>query len=200
MRAIFIIVSIALLSTAAFAAIMEQYKTPFEFIQRQGVERVSNFDPRVNIERMEATVYLEPAQADKFKGVGRGGYAPFYARATARVKSSVYYGFPRAQVNIKTKDLDNYAFYEAWLVDTDTGYRLSLGTFSTLFGGVGELHYNVDNYLDPYDLIEITLEPWNDDTPLPGDPVLVGLIPTATEYDPAVKPSKMMGGAVYYLS
>jgi len=193
MKRLAILFALLLATTAALAAISEQYKTPFEAPRRQGVERVTHYDPRIHIARIDSTVYLEPAQASKFEGVGRGGYAPFYARGTARIFSRTTTGFPSASVHIKTKDIESGKVYEGWLVDHDSGYRLSLGTFVTTgFGGVGELRYRTNNYLDPYDTVEVTLEPYYDEDPAPGPLVLVGLMPQPRHYDPAVKQAKML--------
>lgn len=192
MKKLAIMLAFALAATAVIAAISEQYVSPFEFPQRYGVERVTHYDPRVNFARIDATVHLEPTEASKFKGVGRGGYAPYYQRATARIHSRTRSGFPRASVTINTKDLPAERVYEVWLVDADSGYRLSLGTFVTLYGGVGELFYQSDRYLDAYDTVEITEEPFDDFSLAPGPTVLVGLIPEPRLYDPVVKQPKML--------
>lgn len=186
------VLALVLATTAVLAAISDQYKTPFEFPRRYGVERVTHYDPRINIARIDTNVYLEPAEASKFKGVGRGGYAPFYARGSAKIQSSTYYGFPKASVKIQVKDVEPEQLYEAWLVDVDSGYRLSLGTFMTLYGGVGEHYWRADTYLDAYDTVEITAEPFLDEDPRPGATVLVGLIPEPRFYDPAVKQAKLL--------
>jgi len=189
---------IAVLSIGAFAAISDQYKSPFNFPRRYGVERVTHYDPRVNYDRIDSTIYLQPVEASKYRGVGRGGYAPFYARGTARLKSTSWYGYPRAQVNVKVKDLEpSYRAnkkFEVWLVDVDSGYRLSTGTFTTGFGGVGELKYDVENYIQTYDFVEITAEPLNDLDVRPGPAVLIGLInqnPNPNYYNPPPKQAKL---------
>jgi len=180
---LFIIVSVSV-----FAAISQQYKTPFDFPRRYGVERVTQYDPRTNYARIDTTVYLEPTEHSKFKGVGRGGYAPFYARGAARVHSTTWYGYPRASVDLKVKDLppsyENQQVYEGWLVDIDSGYRLSLGTFTTTFGGVGEMKYTTENYFDAYDYLEVTVEPYNDPDVRPGPAVLIGNVPTPYHFNP----------------
>ncbi len=197
-RTLLVIVLLALLSVSVLA--LHTYKTPFDAPRRYGVERVTHYDPRVNFARINTIVYLAPGVLEDFRGAGRGGYAPFYGRAAARVSSSTWYGFPRARVDIKTKDLipsdEINAQYEAWLVDKDTGYRLSLGTFTTLFGGVGELWWKSDTYyLDPYDLMEITVEPYDDTDVLPGEVVLVGAVPPPNlpiYFNPPPKSAKMV--------
>ena len=203
MKKIIIIVVLALLSLSVIA-IHDEYKSPFApfgiagrpYGLQRGVERVTHYDPRVNFARIDTTVYLGPPGVDTYKGVGRGGYAPFYARGTARLRSSTWYGYPRAQATITTKDIEPSdtikSQYEVWLVDTDTGYRLSLGTFTALFGGVGELWYKADLYFDAYEFVEVTVEPYNDVDVSPGPVVLLGRIPPPTYFNPPPKDAKLV--------
>lgn len=182
-----VILAIVVVSSVAVAT---DYVSSFDFPRRYGVERVTHYDPRVNYERMDTTVYLEPYQFDKGQGSGRGGYDPIYPRGTARVRSNTYYGYPRSSVKLSVKDIpaseDAGGVYEAWLVDENTEYRLSLGTFYTVRGGSGVLDTNMNNYLNAYDTLEITLEPYSDVDPLPGPVVLIGAI--AKTYDPYFNP------------
>jgi len=175
---------------------MNDYKTPFDFEKRLGVQRVTHYDPRVNFARIGAVVYLSPPGPVDYKGVGRGGYAPMYPRGTARISSTAWYGFPHAEIKITTKDIpvtsEVKGQFEAWVVDSESGYRLSLGTFTTLGGGVGELYFNADTYLDPYDWVEITIEPFDDYDVSPGPIVLLGRIPAPNYFDPVPKQAKMM--------
>ena len=90
------------------------------------------------------------------------------------------YGYPTAQVSVKTKDLpassDINAQFEAWLVDDDSGYRLSLGTFTTQQGGVADFRYTAGTYFNEYDVLEITVEPFHDTDIAPGNLVMYGKI------------------------
>ena len=197
----FVLVMIVLLVSLSVAA-LHDYKSPFEWeyrrygVERVGVERVTHYDPRVNFARIDSTVYLSPVGVQDYKGVGRGGYAPYYARGTAVIRSSTWYGYPRAQAKIVTKDLDPSdrikSQFEAWLVDADTGYRLSLGTFTTMFGGIGELWYKTDTYFDTYEWVEITVEPYDDLDVSPGPVVLLGRIPPPSHFNPPPKDAKMV--------
>ena len=195
-RLIVAILLAAMLSLSAVA--LHSYKSSFEFPRRYGVSRVTNFDPRVNEQSIETTVYMEPAEADKGKGYGRGGYDPIYPRGTAIVRSVTYYGYPTAEVLVNVKDLrpsyETYGQYEAWLVDDDTGHRLSLGTFTTGFGGVGAVRFQINNYLDAYDVVEVTTEPLYDTDISPGPIVLVGSIPAPAAFNPPPKTSLMIKG------
>ena len=187
-RAFIVITLVALLSFSVVGAIMQEYKSNFEFPRRYGVERVTHYDPRVNFAKIDTFVYLEPANADKGKGVGRGGYSPIYPRGTVDMRSSTWYGYPRAEAVIKTKDLpasdEINGQFEAWLVDEETGRRLSMGVFTTRFGGTGLLQYRIDNYFDPYDTVEVTLEPLFDEDITPGPVVLIGPIPAPRYFNP----------------
>ncbi len=198
----FVIVMMILLVSLSVVAIHTEYKSPFKWefrrygVERVGPERVTHYDPRVNVAKIDSTVYLSPPGPADYTGVGRGGYAPFYARGTARIGSSSSYGFPTAVATISTKDLEPsdriHSQFEVWLVDADTGYRLSLGTFTTLFGGVGELWYQADTYFDPYEWVEVTVEPFDDNDVSPGPVVLLGRIPPPSYFNPPPKDAKMV--------
>ncbi len=174
----------------------EQASSIFDVENRIGPERVSNFDPRVNKVQIDDWVYLEPSYNDPFEGVGRGGYAPMFPRSTALVKSTVWNNFPESYVSLSSKDLPvserTGAMFEAWLVDDDTGYRLSMGTFTTVFGGSGQLRYRSDTYLGPYDRIEITAEPFDDLDVTPGPVLLSGKITKDYYFTPGPKQAKMV--------
>lgn len=192
-RTLLVVVIMSLVAASAVA----QYVSIFDFPRTQGVERVTHYDPRVNYERIDSTVYLEPYRFDKGEGVGRGGYSPIYPRATARVRSSTYYGYPRGSFQLSTKDIPAServgGVYEAWLVDEDSGYRLSMGTFPAALGGVGTLNHNMWNYLNEYDTVEVTFEPYDDFDPLPGPIVLIGALPQSHEhYNPQAKQAKLL--------
>lgn len=175
---------------------LNDYKSAFDFPERLGVQRVTHYDPRVNFARIDSTVYLAPPGVEEQIGAGRGGYAPFYPRGTVRIRSSTWYGYPRAQLTVNTKDLppsyNDDIQYEVWLVDEDSGYRLSTGTFTTGFGGIGEMWYQIDNYFDAFDWVEITAEPYDDNDVSPGPIALLGRVPPPNFYDPAPKDSKMI--------
>lgn len=164
--------------------------------KKSGVQRVTNYDPRVNFARIETTVHLDPVARIEYVGAGRGGENPFYPRATARVKSYIWYGFPRAQVNVNTIDLPPTdrvnGQYEVWLFDDDSGFQFSLGTFTTLGGGVGEFKYDTENYLDAYDRVVISLEPLVDLDVRPTTIIMEGTIPEPYYFDPAPKQSKLV--------
>lgn len=77
--------------------------------------------------------------------------------------------------------LKNDEMYEAWLVDLDTGYQLSLGLFMVDQGGAVRFSFGSDNYVNSYDLVVITKEPFPDDDPRPsGDVVLLGYFDTTS--------------------
>lgn len=201
MKKLTILAIIALLAVPALGALQGTYSdTVFDFERRIGPERVTNFDPRVNVVSINSWVYLEPLYNDEFEGAGRGGYAPMFPRGTARVKSGTWNGFAESQVLINVKDLPVSSkiggHFEAWLVDDDTGYRLSMGTFTTIFGGVGQLRYRADNYFGAYDRVEITAEPFNDWDVLPGPALLQGKITKDYFYTPQPKQAKLVSSVI----
>jgi len=179
----------------------QQYKSPFNIENRiysnlgerplnpnrAGVQRVTHFDPRVTrvggFAEIDRFVYLKPVREQRFEGVGRGGYAPFYERGTAKIDSRTLYKgrAPTGRVTINTKDIPSSerarGYYEGWMVDDDTGYRLYLGAFTTLFGGTGELKYFANTYFHVYDRVEVTFKSFGDPNFGPGDVVLTGNMP-----------------------
>jgi len=200
MKKLALLIALLLASTLVVAYVTTDYQSPFAFPwpRTQGVERVTHYDPRVTSSQIDRTTYLNAVEAIQYPGYGRGGTTPFAARGVAKVRSAAWRGFPRSSVVITTKDIPasdkiNGA-YEAWLVDDDSGYMLSLGTFTTVWGGSGELRYKGNTYLDEYDRIEITLEPFNDYDVRPGPVVLEGPMPNsrAPYYNPKPKQTKML--------
>ncbi len=197
---LFILMVVAL-SVGVLAQTAGEYKTQLTSTRQIGVERVTHYDPRVNYARIDGFMYLYPSpdyrpgvlNYDVGTGVGRGGYAPIYPRATAQLYSRTWYGYPSSSVIIKTKDLPATdtvnAQFEAWMVDEETGYRLSLGTFTTQHFGSGELLYNANTYFDGYDFLEITIEPLYDLDVNPGPVVVAGRIPRGP-----VVPNSIYGG------
>ncbi len=177
---------------------------------RAGVSRVTNYDPRVSrvgaFGEIDRFVYLRPATESVFEGAGRGGYAPFYERGTAKIDSKTFYKgkAPVGRVTINTKDIPASerakGYFEAWLVDDETGYRQYLGAFTTTFGGVGELKYFANTYFDVYDRVEVTFKAFGDPNFGPGEPVLTGDIPPLRPqpgyFNPPAKDSKMITGPI----
>jgi hypothetical protein len=100
------------------------------------------------------------------------------ASGWARVKvSEKENGSYRVGALIKVKDLPTPegTIYEGWLVDEDTGYKLSIGAFSTNDDGRGKLKFRQDMVYPPlYDKLVVTRESLNDTDPNPDTPVLVG--------------------------
>ena len=76
--------------------------------------------------------------------------------------------------------LDQYdEIYEAWLVDFDTGYQLSLGLFIVDQDGYGKFSYSTESYVNAYDAVVVTKEEYPDEDPrASGDVVLVGYFDT----------------------
>ena len=180
MKLFSIILVLLLFSATVFAGISQGTAPAISVPQRSGANRISNYDPRLHVPTIDQSVTLLPTYQNPTSGVGRGGRTPYAPRASARLHSVTAYGYSNAQVNIKTKDLPptsrTNGQYEAWLVDDDSGYRLSLGTFTTIEGGVAELLYSANLYINQYDAIEITLEPLYDTDVSPGPLMLYAFI------------------------
>ncbi len=78
--------------------------------------------------------------------------------------------------------LKNYdEIYEVWLVDIDTGYQLSLGLFTVDRDGDARFTWKHPGYVNEYDMVVVTKEPYPDDDPRAnGDVVLVGYFDTSS--------------------
>ncbi|MEM4263340.1 MAG: hypothetical protein QW666_00395 [Candidatus Woesearchaeota archaeon] len=182
---------LALILLAGVVSALE-YVSPYPYggssiytdVGRSGPQRISNYDTRVQEYKVSTTVELKPPVEKGYDYFAK--YLPFYPRGSARLDSRRNRYYPRSHVVLSTKDIEpSYKknnVYEAWLYDADTGYRLSLGIFKAAMGGVGLLEYRGNNYLDPYDFVVVTAEPYPDPDPLPGEVVLIGPIMKQREY------------------
>ena len=168
------------------------YKSPYPYAgssiytdpNRAGPERYTHYDVRVQpAHRIRTTVYLEPPGGTRPLVHGFPHFAP---RGTARIYSSQARANPVGEVLLTTKEIAPTErasnVYEAWLFDADTGYRSSMGLFRTPQGGFGSLNYRVNDYLDGYDFVLVTKEPFPDPDPQPGEVVLIGKISTEAQY------------------
>lgn len=189
-----VIISLFLILTvcaAVIAAVSDGTASSIIVPQRQGVNRVSNYEPRLHIPTINQFVFLESTYEVKNYGVGRGGASNYGTpKGAVRVRSIMTYGYPVTQISVKVKHLPTSAEakgqFEAWLVDDNTNYRLSLGTFNTQTGGVADLRYVADMYVNQYDYVEITFEPLHDIDTEPGPLVLYGRI--APQSSNAIRP------------
>jgi hypothetical protein len=65
--------------------------------------------------------------------------------------------------------------YEVWLIDVDTGFHLSLGLFKVNQDGDQRFSYSHPAYINQYDIVAVTREPFPDTDPRQnGEVVLVG--------------------------
>lgn len=145
---------------------------------KYGQYRYTHYDPRViNYYRLDVHLALNPIEEPMFER----GMHPFYPRGTARVKSSRSSLMPTGQVHIIVKDIGSSdrtgLAYEGWLFDEQSGYALSLGVFRTVGFGNGGLDWISSQYIDDFDYVFVTEEPYPDYDPLPGPVILQGRIP-----------------------
>ncbi|RLE48152.1 hypothetical protein DRJ25_00530 [Candidatus Woesearchaeota archaeon] len=188
-----VLLALLLLSSFAVAKVYPDKKVT---VAEKGPWKITHFDSRILPVRFQTFVYMQPTYLDPYKGTGRGGYPPFWPRATAYIRSSESAGYPRTTVTINTKDLpssfENPVFFEVWLYDDDTEQALSLGVFYTSMGGSAKFEYNYKNYIGPYDRILITIEPFYDDDPGPGSVILEGRISKPFFFRPQPKQTRMI--------
>ncbi|MBD3361970.1 hypothetical protein GF358_04240 [Candidatus Woesearchaeota archaeon] len=159
-------------------AIFSENSPSLEQPVKYGQYRSTHYDPRViNYYRLNAFVSLNPIEEPMFER----GMHPFYPRGSARIISSRSPLLPKGQVQLSVKDMGSSSrtglAYEGWLFDEQSGYALSLGVFRTIGFGNGELDWRTSQYIDEFDYIFITEEPYPDYDPTPGPVVLQGRIP-----------------------
>jgi hypothetical protein len=145
---------------------------------KYGQYRYTHYDPRlINYYKLDVFVSLEPVEEAMFKR----GMHPFFPKAGAKIMSSRSPLMPKGQVQLSAKDLGiserTGMAYETWLFDEESGYALSLGVFRTVGLGNGRFEWRSDQYIDSYDYIYITEEPYPDYDPRPGAIVLQARIP-----------------------
>jgi len=63
--------------------------------------------------------------------------------------------------------------YEAWLVDTHSGYKLSIGLFETDKNNQGTLAFKTRAYFTEYDKVVITKESFPDPDPSPSSTIVL---------------------------
>ncbi len=123
-------------------------------------------------------VELEPVELGLVSRPQINGTPKGYARVVNIKDNGV--GFPVATVFFRTKDLPPLApeyLYELWLVDEDTGYSMSLGLFQPAqIGRVVSLDYESVVPVWPFDSMIVTIEPFPDENPMPGQVILSGLL------------------------
>lgn len=99
--------------------------------------------------------------------------------ASVRVSTTLS-GLSNVKINFKIKDLNSIQgeVFEAWLVDYDSGYKLSLGSFTTNKNGRSNFKFSqtMVNF-GIYDRIVVTSEPLMDEDPQPGAALLVANLP-----------------------
>jgi hypothetical protein len=121
-------------------------------------------------------VQLDPLNLELSSRPQINGTPQGYARIISRKTNDVI--VTEGIVMLRTKDLPpvnpDY-LYEAWLVDEDTGYAMTLGLFQAgTIGRTATLSYKSMTPLDPFDTIMVTVEPFPDDNPMPGQVVITG--------------------------
>lgn len=96
------------------------------------------------------------------------------------IQSAPRDGVDNVRIDVDVRGLPMHAneVYEGWLVDSESGYMLSLGTLMTNQQGRGRFDFNQKqpNFL-VYDHFVITREPQYDTDPTAGDVVLSAMIP-----------------------
>ncbi len=198
MKIIKLIIPIILIVFFTTFVLATDLLTTKERYETRGIWNIHNYDPRVNYERIN-TGHMEmiSPQLESYEGVGRGGYPHYSARGTAYIRSTGSEGYPKAMIDISTKDIpssfDEKCFFEVWTIDDDTGFALSHGMFYTAMGGTGKFRYTYNNYIGIFDRVIVTQEPFYDSDPRPSNKIVLEVaIPASKYYNPTPKPTLMI--------
>lgn len=163
----------------------------------RGPSRVGANDPGMRgFDRMDKVVRLYPYTfVQRDYPVGDPSSINHLSKATARVQSlsnsfySAYKDRPQGIVMMKIRELpplSSEELYEAWIVDEDSGYPLSMGLFKTGIQGTASFDFEIRRPLMGFDTLVVTREPFPDYDPRPSnDIILVGFIepPREQGYD-----------------
>lgn len=123
-----------------------------------------------------AYVELKPVGVELVSRPQINGTPQGHARIVSRKINEIE--LQSTDVELRTRDLPplvpNY-LYEAWLVDEDTGYSMSIGLFQPEgIGRVTTLNYKSSLAVDPFDTLVVSIEPFPDTVPVPGQIILAG--------------------------
>lgn len=134
------------------------------YASARGYQIINEF---VNLEHVDLQLVSRP----QINGTPSG-----FARVISRKRNDV--NIAEGTVLLRTKDLPKIGpdyVYEAWLLDEDTSTSMSVGIFQpSTIGRVATLRHTVITPLDPFESIIVTLEPFPDKDPNPGQVVLSG--------------------------
>ncbi|PIN74578.1 hypothetical protein COV18_06825 [Candidatus Woesearchaeota archaeon CG10_big_fil_rev_8_21_14_0_10_37_12] len=141
--------------------------------------RISNFDPGMKgSDRVDIVVNLFPAEVVNQVVAG----ISTISKGTVRVLSQGnQYGsgssspYRSVEVYLQSRNLpplgsENY--YEVWLVDTSSGYPISLGLMESGIGSTAQLRFQLNGELKG-DAIMVTVEPFPDIDPRPTENVVL---------------------------
>lgn len=153
---------------------------------------ISNFDPEMRgFARLDRWVDLLPY--DPLGGVVNGEQV--LQKGTMRIMSTGNeYGvglnkaYPRSQIFLQVVNLPPAGegmVYEAWLVDDETEYPLSLGLIKSGAGLTSQLNWEIRRLVHMFDYVMITMESYPDVDPSPSEIVMLGRIePARTDVVP----------------
>ncbi len=139
--------------------------------------KISNYDPNIRgYARVDKVVDLLPYESTQIIDV------PVVSKGTARLLSfgneygaGLNQAYPKTQVFIHMKDilpLGEDQIYEAWLVDEQTGYTMSLGLMKSGISLTSSLSYESRKKIDNYEVLMVTREAYPDIYPGPSSEIV----------------------------
>lgn len=141
--------------------------------------KISNWDPNVRgYDRLDVSVDLLPyypveASLDGTPRLSKGTVR-LVSRGNPYGSADVGKRWIRSSIFIHLQDLppaEDGFIYEAWLMDNDAEYPLSLGLVNSGQQFTGYLFTEISRLLMPFDAVMITKEPFPDLDPSPSDEI-----------------------------
>lgn len=189
-----------LTNTGAKSAYSGMFNLDTAEFWRRSRARSSYFDPSMRgFSRLDVPVYMYPfsfleREYPEANMVDRN----HLSKATARVLSlsnnynSAFRKRPVSEIYMKIRELaplNRDKLYEAWLIDDESEYFLSLGLFNVGIAGTGSHDFSISRPIVGFDRVAITVEPFPDYDPRPsGEYALVGRIPHSRTDEPMQPP------------
>lgn len=166
-------------------------------IQGRNPQATRNYDPRVRgYPILDEYVDLIPVESPTYYEQG-SRKLPNTPQGAIRIvtnrdsQKQQYSYMPRSTLYLRISylpELNPYEIYEAWLVDEETGYALSIGrVIPPGFGRLSTLRFDIAKELYNYDYVMVTKENFPELERGPqGDVMLLGEIPKIRKNQPAV--------------
>jgi len=157
--------------------------------------KISNFDPRFRgYDRLDTVVILNPYN---FGFQSRNGLLVNPSASARLISEFGAFGTgsrgsnwqdnnaaPASEIYFQSRDLiplGSAQRFELWLFDQETSHAQSLGLVFGGLGGTAQSRIQISKPILLYDFVGLTIEPFPDDDPSPGQLIMLGAIDSARQ-------------------